>query len=481
MRTQTTDRPPAGDQRKEAGCLGSRLAILLLAALPALADPAPATSQLPADRETPRFYLERVAVEGVRRASPEVIVSESLLEAGIAYTEAELRQAVYRVKRLPFVLDAALSLDRGSERGRYQLLITVEEVRGFFFGSDLIYGARGDALHRASATGDGLTESLTAGLRVFAGPGVVFAAAGDGEDLQVGYERYRLRGRPILLRLAYAREGCCSAELQELGLDPAAAVWTAADDSDRLELTVGVPLSASHSLRFDATHLETDSAIRRPLAGGPALDARDVEQRELEVAWIYDSTDDPVFPSRGDALTAAIGVHWLEGDLSRPMAAESDRGAAAAMSSRRLGLSFFGARHWPLSARQTVSLSLKLRLSRSEIEDLPLVDAQPVGDAPAETTAGSTELALWSGDVDALEAGFAARYSLGLWGPGKIRRLGELRWETIAELIYAESSPVLAPSIHPLWGLSLSTGIALRNTWGIFRIGFTYVDFDEAI
>ncbi len=47
-----------------------------------------------------------------------------------------------------------------------------------------------------------------------------------------------------------------------------------------------------------------------------------------------------------------------------------------------------------------------------------------------------------------------------------------------ANLIYVENSPVVNPIAHPLWGVSLSTGIALRNTWGIFRIGFTYLDYD---
>ncbi len=450
--------------------------ILLLAALPLFAGRASATSQLPADRQPLRFYLESVAVEGVRRASPEVIVSESLLEAGIAYSEAELRQAVYRVGRLPFVLDATFALKRGSERGRYSLLITVEEVRGLFFGSDLIYAARGDALSDASPLTGELTESLTAGMRVFAGQGVFFAAVGDDDNLQVGYERYRLGDRPILLRLAYAREGCCSTTLRELGLDPAAAVWTATEASDRLELTVGVPLSANHSLRFDASRVETGSAMRRPLDGIAAHEARSVEQRELELAWVFDSTDDPVFPSRGDALTAAVGVRVLEGDLAPPGELGSAAGATSEMSSKLVGLSFSGARHWPLSARQTVSLSLRLLVSRSEIEGIPLPAAS---DAAAETgEAGPAELPLWSGDVDALEAGFGARYSLGLWGPGKIRRLGELRWETVAELVYADSSPVLSPAAHPLWGVSLSTGIAFRNTWGLLRIGFTYLDFD---
>ena len=485
MRSQTTDvsgrsrpRPPRGS----IALLGAPWLALLLAS----AGSAAATDRQPASPEPLRFYVESVAVEGVRRASPDVIVSESLLEAGVEYTEAELRQAVYRVNRLPFVLEAGFSLDRGSERGRYRLRITVEEVRGFFFGSDLVYAAYGDALAGATSEDDGLRDDLTAGARVFAGQGLFFAAV-NGDDLRVGYERYRLLDRPILLRLAYARQGCCAASLQELGLDPAAAVWTAAEESDRLELTLGVPLAGNHSLRLDASSVETGSATRRTLDGGsaPPIDARDVEQRELELAWVYDSTDDPVLPTRGDALTAAIGLRWLEGDLSEPPTmtpAALASGAvpvssplasgATEMSSRLVGLSFFGARHWPLSPKQTVSLSLKLLASRSEVDDLPMASAA------GENREEPRQLVFYSGDVDTLEAGLGARYSVGLWGPAMVRQLGELRWETVAELIYVETSPVVSTAAHPLWGVSLSTGIALRNTWGLFRIGFTFLDFD---
>ncbi len=448
-----TYRPPV---RGPARARLARLALAALAALAVVAGPA-------VGEETawePRFYIESVAVEGVRQASPEVIVSESRLEAGIAYTEAELRQAAYRVRRLPFVLEADVSLGRGSERGRYSLLITVEEVRGLFFGSDLRWDAYGGALAAATPEDEGLNDAWSAGLRLFAGQEVFFAAVADGEGLQVGYERYRWADRPVYLRLAYAHEGCCASTLQELGLDPGVAVWRLAADSDRLELTVGVPLGGNHSLRFDASGSETGSAVRRPLGGGGALDARDVEQRELELAWVFDSTDDPVFPTRGDAATAAVGVRWFEGDLSEPSSSE----LALGLSSRLVGLSLFGTRHWPLSARQTVSLSLKLLLSRSRVDGLP---QGPVALAVAGPVA--------SGDVDALEADLGARYSLSLWGRGRTRRLGELRWETVAGLLYVETSPAFA---DPLWGVRLSTGIALRNTWGIFRIGFAFLDYD---
>ena len=96
---------------------------------------------LPAAAQTsnpPRFLLESIVVEGVQRdIVRRIVTSESLLEPGREYTEQELREAVYRVKRLPFVMDADFSLRKGGERGSYQLVITVEETRLIFYSADV--------------------------------------------------------------------------------------------------------------------------------------------------------------------------------------------------------------------------------------------------------------------------------------------------------------------------------------------------------
>lgn len=439
---------------------------MLLAALPAAAAPDPGVeARSPATHTTPRFFIETIAVEGVRHASPGIIVSRSLLAEGHSYTETELREAVYRIHRLPFVLDADFSLGKGSERGHYRLLIAVEEVHTFFFGADLLYEAFGEPLAAGTRLDDEATSSLSAGARLFAGQGVFFAAVADLGDLQLGYERYRLFDRPAFLRLAYSsQEGCCTVRLHELGLDPAAGTWTA-DDSEHAELTLGVPLGGNQSLRLDATYLEAEDAFRRPFGDAPReiLDADDLEESEIELAWVYDTTDDPVFPTRGDALTAAVGLRRLDAGLSNDFGTPPT--PRTEMSSRLVGLSLLGARHWPLSARQTVSLSLKLLLSRSDVEGVPVSDA-----------AGGTRF--MSGDVDALEAELGARYSLALAHGRTLRGWGDLRWENVASLLYVETSPVYEPAAHPLWGVSASSSLVLRNGWGIFRIGFAIFDFD---
>ena len=279
--TRLTYRSPGQTRSRQLRILGIALAALCFAGAPALAAPAPGfTDALPDEYSLPRFYIETIGVEGIRLATPEIIVTRSLLEEGRPYTENELREAMYRVHRLPFVLDAAFSLGKGSERGRYRLLIRVEEVRSFFFGAEATYDVGGTLA--GTPIDDRWNDTLTAGVRFFAGDGVFFAAVGDSEDLQVGYTRYRLLDRPVLLRFALARESCCAVELHELGLDPAVAIWQATGESDRVELTLGLPIHGNHSLRLDASNLETASATRRFPGGGPAFDVGDLE-REIEI------------------------------------------------------------------------------------------------------------------------------------------------------------------------------------------------------
>src|SRR4051794_17102739 len=83
--------------------------------------------------EPDRFLIERITVEGTKEAAANIIRSETLLRPGESYNEGELRQAVYRVHRLPFVLDASFSLRKGSRRGAYELVIDVQPARWFFY------------------------------------------------------------------------------------------------------------------------------------------------------------------------------------------------------------------------------------------------------------------------------------------------------------------------------------------------------------
>lgn len=72
------------------------------------------------------FLIEKIVVEGVGHGSEKIVAAETLLRLGSSYTEPQLREALQRVERLPFVVQADFSLRRGSERGRFEL-VTIPE------------------------------------------------------------------------------------------------------------------------------------------------------------------------------------------------------------------------------------------------------------------------------------------------------------------------------------------------------------------
>jgi len=67
-------------------------------------------------------------VRKASRVSPQIVIAESLLREGAEYSEDDLRAASARLRRLPFLLSADFALEKGSERGRYLLAISVVAV-----------------------------------------------------------------------------------------------------------------------------------------------------------------------------------------------------------------------------------------------------------------------------------------------------------------------------------------------------------------
>ena len=91
--------------------------------------------------EPVRFLIESISIEGARYSSPRILIAESRLTEGRSYSEAELRDAMFRIKRLPFVLHTDFRLAKGTERGRYVLVIAIEETKPLFLRIDSIHQA----------------------------------------------------------------------------------------------------------------------------------------------------------------------------------------------------------------------------------------------------------------------------------------------------------------------------------------------------
>lgn len=473
QRFSRSDRPRR--LRRWLGCGAAFVGTLFLGGQAASASPVgSATSSL---AEWPGLYIETIEVEGTRAASPAIIRSESLLVEGKVYDELDLLDAINRIRRLPFVLKAELSLRKGSERGKLTLVIEVEEVRRFFFGVDAQTTAFGDGLGFERRFLDDVNHQIfaLAGARWFLGSyGVFFASVSTGTSLQLGYTRYQLFDRGAFLNVGYEVIGCCETDVLPLGLDPTFSSWSNEGNSERGTVTLGMPLDSIRSLRLEVSHLDGEEGFRReviePLTSRLLFDFEGRQESRLELAWTYDTTDDPSFPSRGLAMTAAIEAQRLEASFVEP--GILIRGfldpillipTSVEMRSHLYRAVFSGTRHWSMGRRNVLSLGWRVGAGRSTLDNVP-------------TEQGVIE----SLDLDVWEAAVSLRHSLAVWGSPRQDRHRELFWENTFEAGLEGTSPASGGLADSLERIGLTTSLSYRTRWGIFRFGFSYVDVGRA-
>lgn len=435
-----------------------------------------------AQEEPARFLLERITVEGPREAAGRIIRAETLLEEGGTYTEAELGQAVARIQRIPFVLDAEFSLRKGSTRGAYELLIQVQEARHLFFDHSIrgYYLAQPLDLDE-SITNDqqDLAVSLPGivGYRQFIGrSGVIFAALDSSEGIQVGFTRYDLFGRGIVASVGYSGllpDFCCADEVLPHGLDPTFVSWSWGDTGQRFSVDVGIPLGQWDALRISGSRRSGEGSSRSELFGmfrqgdffvDAAADSK-VTLDRAEIKWVRDTSDDPLLPTRGFTLTG--GVEWTSFEtgplvgflrsneyLPEPLPGQDSEELAAVVSA---------ARHWSITPRQTVSGLARLAAGQARLRHLP-------------TAAGAV-----TEDANVYGGSAGVRHAVRLWQARGSQGFGDLFLESRAEYGIESTSPRLQPSQapNPLERLEVSTGLVFRNAWGILRLLFSYLDVGE--
>lgn len=453
--------------------------LLMLGAVPAHAGEltAPAT-----------FFIESIEIEGARHASPELVEAESWLVAGKTYSEPDLRQAVFRIQRLPFVLSADFVLAKGSQRGRYRLVIRVEEIRRWFFGEDATYTRFTNSVAFDSLFGQNhsLTPGGQAGIRLFLGKyNMVFGSISNRGGLQAGYTRYNLFDRSASLSLGLTHQTCCPIRVFPLGLDPTFSSWRNEGDLKEARLTFGLPLKRRFSLQLQATETHSEHGERRDLLspvstpGFPrvALEYEDLNRFQLKVTLDYDSTDDAIFPSRGLAWSVALDYHELDADLevAPPSFLEPDVSLPdgvlelPVMRSEQIRLSAGLTQHWLLHLRHTATLSAHLAMGRADVTNLATLEP---------TSDDNLVVRLIDEDgLDVLESYFTARWSTDLWGPTKTRQQGDLRLENTLEFGYDRLRQELAVGENPLYRKSFTTSVVFRNAWGLFRFSLQIADY----
>ncbi|HEX6178312.1 MAG TPA: hypothetical protein VF057_08125 [Thermoanaerobaculia bacterium] len=247
-----------------------------------------------------RFLIDSIRVEGLRWGSERVVIAQSRLHAGREYLESEIRAGAARAARLPFVVRIDPRLERGEQRGSYELVLDVIEAKPMFLGALGIFGDEGESYRNA-----------TIGGRLFVGrSGLLHAAAtgGDGRQLELGYTQYDLFGTGASVTAVIQR--------RKLETPPSSLIEVDGSDHIRTQLIAAVPIRGNHAVR--GTFIREPIVIRGFFSDDRPFRVEHVTTSEL--AWIYDSTDDRIFPTTGTAVVANASLRrgpYVAVDLNR--------------------------------------------------------------------------------------------------------------------------------------------------------------------
>ena len=365
----------------------------------------------------PRFFIESIAVDGVRWASERVIIAETRLEAGREYTEAELRDAAARATRLPFVLRIEPRIEKGTSRGAYRLVLAVTETKPLFFGG--AYLDEHDALD---------VRQFTVGARRFLGrSGMLHGAATtlfDNQLYELGYTQYDLFGSGVFV--------ATTLEYGEIPNNFGGRYHATVADHLTAQVIAGVPLRGNHALR--ATFLSAPLAVGSETPG-QSLQVERVTTTEL--SWIYDSTDDPLFTTRG--IRGVVGAGRRHVPFVVPVLPEAIRA-----NQRHLWLTADVRRAWSLAPRHTI-------LARA-------------GNTHLRRDFGSSGY-----DVEHSPT-FGATYAYSVFGPDRPSPLGDLRLE--AGFVHERSHFETDFDSDTSAVTAARVGLLFRSEWGVVRLRF---------
>jgi len=392
------------------------------------------------------FFIERIEVREAKRVSPDVVISESLLREGHEYSESDLRDAAARLNRLPFLLSAEFSLEKGSERGRHVLVISVNETKPLFFAFDARPIQKRDHFTEADYDDrDALADKgATVGLRWFVGRrGAAHAAIvtsdygrnpSDLLTLVAGYTQYDLFGTRAFatFNLKYLSERTGRTVVPQVVL--------------------GVPLSTNQTIAVEYDETKYYDEDVQYVAGSESGGT----DRVLSATWSYNTTNRPFLPTRGVLLSVEPRMRWSDALAYYVLPAEDNfevRSDAVHVTSRQIRAN--AARYWELNERTSVSLGAEARWTSYE--------------------ADSERLGLVTDSVG--RGVLTAGWSYSLWNAEQMRS-GDSRLELNArigrsaiEYYPLASAALLRDDVNDQ---QISASWVRRSAWGTLRLGVGY-------
>ncbi|MFN2239059.1 MAG: hypothetical protein ABR524_06680 [Thermoanaerobaculia bacterium] len=387
------------------------------------------------------FPIERIEVRGARFASEEVVSRESLIVEGTTYTEAQLRAAMSRINRLPFVLDSTFALEKGTTHGSYVLVVTIVETKPLFIEAISARQRQGGSSYPV--------DGFRTGLRLFVGSSSLIHAATDFDgNYQAGLTQYNLFGRPgyVSLGVRWTEDDRVSFQSDR----PVPSLFEFRADPSP-ELRFGFPVFGDHSIVGSWQH---DSGSVRVTTETESRYQKGGSDRG-ELAWVFDTTDDPLLPTSGTLWRSSLNLDVYRSKL---------QGTYVPGESHSTSLSFFSGweRHVPLNGWVSVNYGLGAGIGRFERES----EGRPVFGGTG--LPGRSESA-----VDTLGYSASAGLSSSLWSDRLTRKYGDLRFQAEAEYFGTnENSDEVV--VYGSDRATLELAIVQRNVWGTLRLAFNY-------
>jgi hypothetical protein len=402
----------------------------------------------------PRFFIDRIEVRNAKRVSPDVVIYESRLKAGHEYSEADLSDAAVRLNRLPFLLSAEFSLDKGAERGHYVLVISIAETRPFFFDIDArpIISSNDGIVDPDYTDRLGSAEhSAVIGFRQFVGRrGAVHVGLTGRDDnrdftrdftaVVVGYTQYDLFGSTAFATVNIKKP----IDTGDGGISP--------------QIVAGIPISPNQTvtLTADQTRYANDRTVF-----GTAIERRD-DERLFSARWTYNTTNDPFVPTSGTLVTVTPFMAWRDianynlvvvvGDPDEPFSPEVILTAYSLhMNSRGFDVA---ASHWyELNERDSI------------------LGGAEVGLATVEQRSNRTELS--ARGYDSTYWVIHGGYSHSLWSRER-QKTGDSRLEATLRYVNRNGGELRQFFSYQQDVMQASASWVRRSSWGTFRLGAGY-------
>jgi hypothetical protein len=402
---------------------------------------ATATAAL-AQQQPRRYRLERIVVEG-SGIDDTIVRSEARLEEEKMYGDEDFLQAVYRIRRLPFVTDAVYRLEPGVTAGGTTLVIRILDVMPVFY----------DLNGTGTRLADGETErdgtALLGARWQLANLGVIEGAVeksdvGEGINVGLAYRAYDIMGTGGFATAVIAQR--FKTELRDY--DPTMAVTLGYPLTQRQTVTLTAAQSGSSvTTDFDVNgddddddDDDTDRDDNRDLTNSDAFTF-------ASLRWWYESIDDPFFATRGVQISG--GPTWSHADFSldRYEITEQDDVATTKLSTDAYGLAFDASGYRRLFGR-TVGF---VRLSGNGTQNQ---------ESEAESLNGAARAGLafdFHSQAENVLRPFKARLEIG------------------AAFLATQVSQPDRPEVS-LNNAAAEAAFVLRHRWGTLRLTGTYVN-----